>query len=279
MNKGPIVVTVSLLLSVMFVLPPIAVSAGWAAGGGHVGAVSRAGFGGRAGFGSHVVGPRGFGGGHPFHHGFQQPFFHGRPFFPHRFGRFLPFGVFASPVLFYGWPFGAYGWPYFYGSALSPDPPAYVGGPAYGAPYPAAPSPASAGPMVYNVNIYNPAPVPVQPVVQPPMAQPAVYEPPPVSTGPAAPASPQGVVEYEGGRYELRGDGMTMPYKWVWIPNPPPGPPGSSAMRAPASGELAPARRGTVYRWIDDQGVLHMTDRWLTVPQRYREQAKQNLDS
>lgn len=273
MNKGPIVVTVSLLLSVMLVLPPIAVSAGRAAGGGHVGAAGHAGFGGRAGFGSHVVGPRGFGSGHPFHRGFHQPFFHGRPFFNRRFGRFVPFGVVASPVLVYGWPYGAYGWPYFYGSALSPDPSGYFGGPGYGAPYPAAASPGSAAPTVYNVNIYNPAPAPMQPV------EPAAPEPAPVSTGPAAPASPQGVVEYEGGRYELRGDGMTMPYHWVWIPNPPPGPPGSSAMRAPTSGEAAPARRGTIYRWVDDQGVLHVTDRWPTVPQRYREQAKQNLDS
>src|SRR5262245_59025954 len=27
------------------------------------------------------------------------------------------------------------------------------------------------------------------------------------------------------GRYELRGDGVTTPYVWAWIPNPPPPPP------------------------------------------------------
>ena len=28
-------------------------------------------------------------------------------------------------------------------------------------------------------------------------------------------------------RWELRGDGLTVPYRWVWIPNPPSGPPSS----------------------------------------------------
>jgi hypothetical protein len=288
MNKGPIAVTVSLLLSVMLALPPLAISAGQGHGGGgggrggavghggggwgRGGAMGHGGFGGHAGFG----GSRGFAGGH---RGFgPQHFNHGRPFFNHGFGRFFPFGAFASPVVFwwpssYGWPYpyGSYGWPYFAGSALYPND--YYGGPG-GYAYPPASAPASAAPTVYSVNIYNPAPAAAQPIVQP-----AVYEPPPVSPGAFAPASPQGVVEYEGGRYELRGDGMTTAYKWVWIPNPPPGPPGASAMRAPAAGDLAPARRGTIYHWVDDQNVLHVTDRWETVPQRYREQAKQNLNS
>jgi hypothetical protein len=34
-------------------------------------------------------------------------------------------------------------------------------------------------------------------------------------------------IQYPGGRYELRGDGITSPYVWVWIPDPPPGPPAS----------------------------------------------------
>ena len=76
-----------------------------------------------------------------------------------------------------------------------------------------------------------------------PMTQPVIYEAKvaPVST----PGSlrPQDVVEHDGGRYELRGDGMAVPYRWVWIRNPPAGPPGSAALRAPASEELAPARR------------------------------------
>jgi len=259
------------------VLSPIAVSAGpgHGRGGGHVGVGGPGGFRGNGGFGS----PRGFVGGHPSHRGFHQPFSHGRrPVFNHRFGRAFPFGAFASPLVYYGWP--GYGWPYFYGSALPSNQSAYYGdsayyggAPAYSAPVVYSPTPASAPPIVYSVNIYNPTPA-AQPVTQP-----AVYEPPAVSPGPAAPPAPQGVVEYEGGRYELRGDGMTTAYRWVWIPDPPPGPPGASSLRAPASAELAPARRGTIYRWVDDQGVLHMTDRWPMVPHRYREQAKQNLAS
>jgi hypothetical protein len=32
------------------------------------------------------------------------------------------------------------------------------------------------------------------------------------------------VVRYPHGRYELRGDGVSTAYQWVWIPNPPPPP-------------------------------------------------------
>lgn len=275
MNTRAITLVVPLLFSAMLVLPPLtAFSAGrgqGSAGGGGVGGAGHASLDGHAGSGSHVGGSHGFGGGRGFgpQHSFRQPFVHSRPFPNHRFGRFVPFGAFVSPVPWYGWP--GYGWPYFYGSALSSDPAAYRAPVAYSP----APAPASAAPAVYSVNIYNPAPAAAQPATQP-----AVYEPlsaVPIPSTP--PPAPQGVVEYEGGRYELRGDGMTTAYRWVWIPNPPPGPPGASSMRAPESGELAPARRGTVYRWLDDQGALHMTDRWQSVPQRYREQAKQNLAS
>jgi hypothetical protein len=281
MNKGPIAVTVSLMLSVLLVLPPIAISAGRGGGGGHSGG---GGHGGGMGHGSFGGGRGGFGGSHGFvgghgfgsHSSFNRGSFHHRPFFNRGFGRFFPFGAFASPVFFgsYGWPYGSYGWPYYYGSALYSDPsPYYNGGPgSYGPPvgYSPAMAPASAAPPVYSININNPAPAAVQP---------AVYEPAAIPAAPAAAPSPQGVVEYEGGRYELRGDGMTVAYRWVWIPSPPSGPPGSTAMGAPTSGDLAPARRGTIYRWVDDQGVLHVTDRWQTVPQRYRDQAKKNLAS
>ena len=30
------------------------------------------------------------------------------------------------------------------------------------------------------------------------------------------------------------------------------------------------SRHGQVYRWTDDQGVMHMTDRWEVVPEQYR---------
>jgi len=86
-----------------------------------------------------------------------------------------------------------------------------------------------------------------------------------------------GVVEYPGGRYVLRGDGMSMPYTWVWIPNPPQGPPGATSLRG--SGDQGPGRYGQVYHWIDADGVMHVTDRWEAVPQLYRQQAKKNLAS
>ena len=41
------------------------------------------------------------------------------------------------------------------------------------------------------------------------------------------------VVQYPHGRYELRGDGVTLPYYWVWIPNPPPPPPDHAASSIP----------------------------------------------
>ena len=100
-------------------------------------------------------------------------------------------------------------------------------------------------------------------------------------TGPAsmtssvmtAPTEMPSVVEFSTGRYELRGDGLTMPYKWVWIPNPPSAPPaspGGASFSAPPSA----ARRDKLYRWTDTQGVLHVTDRWEAVPPEYRAQAK-----
>jgi len=57
---------------------------------------------------------------------------------------------------------------------------------------------------------------------------PVVYATPPpvVVVKPAPPPPPiPTVVQYPHGRYELRGDGTTIQYHWVWIPNPPPPPP------------------------------------------------------
>jgi hypothetical protein len=123
---------------------------------------------------------------------------------------------------------------------------------------------------------------------------PVVYSPPPVYIAPqfvyqaplaggyypaAAPAPPPGprVVEFSTGRYELRGDGMSTPYTWVWIPNPPSAPPGPPpAPTAPPPGSDAPAARpaptrtGPIYRWTDDNGVTTITDDLNKVPERYR---------
>jgi hypothetical protein len=70
----------------------------------------------------------------------------------------------------------------------------------YSYPYPVYTEP----PVVYREVVTQPAPVP------------------------AASASPT-VVYYPHGRYELRGDGTTTPYQWVWIPNPPAAPPAEPA--------------------------------------------------
>ena len=53
-----------------------------------------------------------------------------------------------------------------------------------------------------------------------------VYASPPAITTSPAVAPPSGtVVQYAHGRYELRGDGVAVPYTWVWVPNLPPPPP------------------------------------------------------
>ena len=82
-------------------------------------------------------------------------------------------------------------------------------------------------------------------------APPVVYAAPPYYSPayygwpyPAAPAASQGwtgprVVQYAHGRYELRGDGVTVSWAWVWIPNASPatpnldGPEGSGGSRNP----------------------------------------------
>ena len=54
---------------------------------------------------------------------------------------------------------------------------------------------------------------------------PVIYPPPyPVVVVPPPPPPTPTVVYYPHGRHELRGDGVTTAYHWVWIPNPPPPP-------------------------------------------------------
>jgi len=93
----------------------------------------------------------------------------------------------------------------------------------------------------------------------------------------AQPGSTPNVVQFSTGRYELRGDGLTVPYAWVWIPNPPTAPPtGMPGMMPPGMGSFAmpPAGRDRLYRWTDAQGVLHVTDSLDAVPPKYRKQAQ-----
>ena len=120
-------------------------------------------------------------------------------------------------------------------------------------------------PFVYDATAYVPAPS---------------YTPPPIYVSvvnnavPAAPARPS-VIEFSEGRYELRGDGVGTPYSWVWIPNPPAAPPASPPpTTAPSSGDRSPTRRSQLYRWVDEQGVMHLTDNADTVPEEFRKQAK-----
>jgi hypothetical protein len=91
---------------------------------------------------------------------------------------------------------------------------------------------------------------------------------PAVAAAPPPPAPP--VVEHETGRYELRGDGLTVPYRWVWVPNPPTAPPEAAAPPSPPSTPTAPPRRSTLYTWTDRDGVIHWTDNAGSVPQEYR---------
>jgi len=270
MSKGPLTTVLSLALSITLVLPTVALPAGGGHGGGGGGGHGGGGMGGHGGgmMGAHG----GFGGGS---HGGG---FHGRPSFGHGFRpgrpfnhaffnrRFFGFGAFVSPA-FWGWPWASYGWPYGYG--YGDDSPYYDTRAAYSVPdgygaYGPGVGMNTSMPPAYSVNIYNPP----APTAAPPVP---AYEPSPVSMGPAPYGS--GVVEYPGGRYVLRGDGMSAPYAWVWIPNPPGGPPGTPAA------EMGPARYGQVYHWIDSEGVMHVTDRWEAVPQLYRQQAKKNLAS
>ena len=107
---------------------------------------------------------------------------------------------------------------------------------------------------VYAPAIYSdPAPAYV--------SAPMVYSPPPGGAVSVAPSPPTpSVVQFPTGRYELRGDGMTTPYTWVWIPNPPTEPPATPPGDGPASEVSAPPRHSRFYRWTDEQGVVHLTD-------------------
>ena len=59
------------------------------------------------------------------------------------------------------------------------------------------------------------------------VVRPYPYHPPPaVYSAPAQSSVPlvQREVVFSHGRYVLRGDGVTEPYQWLWVPNPPPPP-------------------------------------------------------
>jgi hypothetical protein len=178
--------------------------------------------------------------------------FVGRPFFKPFVRPFFPFAVAPAVV---------YAAPYYYPPYYDYPPPAYYDPPQT---YYAPPAP----------TYYAPAPA-------------TYYSPPPPSgTVSVAPAPSDNVIQYSHGRYELRGDGVSTPYRWVWIPNPPPPPPAapsappsdpSSVIQSPGDsafgGPVAP-RQSQLYRWTDTTGVVHWTDRIDMVPEKYRAGAR-----
>jgi hypothetical protein len=146
------------------------------------------------------------------------------------------------PTVIYTTPYSYFGYPGYYAGG-SYSPPAYY-----------------EGSSTYNV-FYPP---------QAGFSPPASYMPPP-------PATPR-VVEFPTGRYELEGDGVSTPYVWVWVPNPPASPPPPappSGVAKPQSDPVPERAPSTLYRWTDSDGVTHWTNRPAAVPSQYRPGAKQ----
>jgi hypothetical protein len=117
-----------------------------------------------------------------------------------------------------------------------------------------------ASPIVYvspTVIVPERAPVAVAPTVAPPPPEP-------------------GVIEHPTGRYELRGDGVTTPYRWVWIPNPPAAPPDLPIPPSggPAADSPRASSRSTTYRWTDDEGTTFWTNRPESIPEAHRSRAR-----
>jgi hypothetical protein len=223
---------------------------------------------GRGGEHGHAGGGPGFKGGHGFrghgqdHHGFRSGHFgkghdgfrgghhgfKGRDGFKHRqsFG-FFPVVTLYVPPLYYGY---GYGLPVY-------APPVYAPPPVYYPPAYAAPTVYTA-PGVYAASAATLSPSPAQPIPR--------------------------VLEYPNGRFVLQGDGVTVPHAWVWIPNAPPPPPepvpappapaGDTTRVQPTSRDGAPSRLSPLYRWTDEQGVIHLTNRPDAVPRDHDAQPK-----
>ena len=209
MKRGPLAITVSLSLMVSVALASTAGAFGGRGGRGGGGAS-----GGRpSGFHqsglNHGFKGSGFKGFKPGFNGFRQGFNGFRPEFNGGYNRSFP-GL-DSPGFrgFHGFR-GNAGFGSFipWGATTS----VWPSGPSYDYGY--------AAPMYYPATYYAPANYP------PASLPPAPYAPPAsgsISVPPVPPAAT--VVSFPGGRYELRGDGITAPYQWVWVPNSPPVPP------------------------------------------------------
>jgi hypothetical protein len=106
---------------------------------------------------------------------------------------FAVFNQIVGAAYYRPWPAYGYGGPWAY---------------PYASPYPYA------YPYSYSYVVSPPQVVYTAPQV--------VYQQPQVAT--PLPAI-QRTVEFPHGRYELRGDGVTVAYQWIWIPKVPPVPP------------------------------------------------------
>jgi hypothetical protein len=113
--------------------------------------------------------------------------------------------------------------------------------------------------------VYSSPPPPVY--VPTPVYVPSPPSAPPVSS---VPTPSETVIEFPNGRYELRGDGITTPHRWVWVPNPPAAPPSDATSGSTPKAAPEPTPRIDVFRWTDEAGVVHLTDRLDKVPEAYR---------
>jgi hypothetical protein len=117
--------------------------------------------------------------------------------------------------------------------------------------------------------VYYPQPVVYYyppPAYYAPPAQ--TYAPPPAPTAPPVSQDAQPIqreVVFASGRWVLQGDGVSVPYRWVWIPNPPTAPP-------PGAASAEPER--PIYAWTDPNGVTTYTDRLSKVPPEHRATAR-----
>jgi hypothetical protein len=121
-----------------------------------------------------------------------------------------------------------------------------------------------------------PPPSPGPPVIV--YAAPIVYAEPAAPAGlppvPAVPPMPT-VIEYATGRYELRGDGVTSPHTWAWVPNPPSAPPQAEEVPTNPSGRVTAS---TIYRWTDERGTTYLTNRLDNVPPSHRSSEQEESD-
>jgi hypothetical protein len=131
----------------------------------------------------------------------------------------------------------------------------------------------SATTVVYSAPPVDYAPPPLVYVAPPYGAAPAYAVPPAPA---AAPSLQQDIdplqreVVFPSGRYVLRGDGITTPYTWVWIPNPPTSPP-------PGTPSSSRSVERSAYTWTDANGVTTWTDRLSNVPPEYRATARRDF--